>query len=73
MLYTSFIMNINAKMYRPKVCVQEFWYFVHGLDIQLEQSENDNPARKKAVAGCETLKVIHRLFLVTDTNPWLSG
>ena len=41
------------KMYRPKVCVQEFWYFkfVSGLDIQLEQSENDSPVGKKLVAG----------------------
>ena len=35
------------KIYRSKVCVQEVWYFVSGLDIQLEQSENDNPVRKK--------------------------
>ena len=40
------------KMYQPKVCVQEFWYFVPGLDIQHEQPENDNPACNKAVAGC---------------------
>ena len=38
------------KMYRSKVCVQEFSYFVSGLDIQLEQSENDSPVRKKI--GC---------------------
>ena len=38
------------KMYRSTVWVQEFWYIVSGgsgLDIQPEQSENDNPARKK--------------------------
>ena len=35
------------KMYRSKVCVQEFWYFVPGLDIQLEQSENNSPICKK--------------------------
>ena len=29
-------------LYQSKLCVQEFWYFVSGLDIQLEQSENDN-------------------------------
>ena len=39
------------KMYRSKVCVQEFWYFVPDLDIRPEQSENDNSAVKKAVAG----------------------
>ena len=38
------------KMYRSKVCVQEFWYFVSGLDIQLEQSENYSPVRKNI--GC---------------------
>ena len=35
------------KICRSKVCVQEFWYFVSGLDIQLEQSENDSPVCKK--------------------------
>ena len=55
-------------MYRSKVCAQEFWYFVPGLDIQLEQSENDNPALKKAVPCCETRQVIYHFFLFTDTN-----
>ena len=31
------------KIYRSKVCVQEFWYIVSGLDIQPEQFENDHP------------------------------
>ena len=35
------------KMYRSKVCVQEFSYFVSGLDIQLKKSEYDSPVRKK--------------------------
>ena len=35
------------KMYRSKVCVQEFSYFVSGLGIQLEQSENNSPVLKK--------------------------
>ena len=41
-------------MYRSKVCVQEFWCIVSGLDIQPEQSDYDNPARKKkkAVPKC---------------------
>ena len=30
-----------------KVCIQEFSYFVSGLDIQLEKSEYDSPVRKK--------------------------
>ena len=60
-------------MYQSKVCVQEFWYLVPGLDIQPEQSENDNPALKKAVACCEIRQVIYPFFPLTDTNPWLSG
>ena len=27
--------NLCNKMYQSKVCVQEFWYFVSGLDIQV--------------------------------------
>ena len=42
-------------MYRSKVCVQEFSYFVTGLDIQLEKSEYDSPVRKKI--GCSNLQV----------------
>ena len=38
------------KMYRSKVCVQEFSYFVSGLDIQLEKSEYDSPVCQKI--GC---------------------
>ena len=37
----------NAIRGRSKVCVQEFSYFVSGLDIQLEQSYNNSPVRKK--------------------------
>ena len=43
---TPFYVECN-KMYRSKVCAQEFSYFVSGLDIQLEQSENNSPLRKK--------------------------
>ena len=46
------------KMYRSKVCVQEFWYFVSGLDIQIERSENDNPGD----AGCELVRIIYGFF-----------
>ena len=28
------------------VCSQEFWYILSDLDIRLEQSENEDPARK---------------------------
>ena len=61
------------KMYQLKVCFQEFWYIVAGLDIQPEQSENNSPASKKAAAGFETLQLIYHFFLQIDTNPWLSG
>ena len=47
------------KMYRSKVYVQEILYFVSSLDIQLEQSKNDNPVRKKSVTGCEIKRVIY--------------
>ena len=39
------------KMYRSKVCVQEFWYFVSGFDIQVEKSEYNSPGREKI--GCK--------------------
>ena len=40
------------KMYRSKVCVQEFSYFVSGLDIQLEQSKNNSPVHKRISCRC---------------------
>ena len=49
-------------MYQSKVYVQKFWFFVPHIDIQSEQSENDNPALNKAVPGCETLQVIYPFF-----------
>ena len=67
------------KMYRSKVCIQEFWYFVSGLDIQLEKSEYeslyDSPVWQvaKNLAGGEMRRVIYRFFRATDTNQWLSG
>ena len=65
--------STQYKMYQSKVCVQEFWYFVPGLDIQHEQSENDNPALKKVVTCCETRQVIYHFFLQINTNLWLCG
>ena len=62
------------KMYRSKVCVQEFSYFASGLDIQLKKSEYDNPVRKKI--GCRwrnTTSHIPLFFPVIDTKQWLSG
>ena len=32
-------------------CSQELWFILSGLDIQLKQYENDNPASKKLVHG----------------------
>ena len=60
-------------MYRSKVCVQEFSYFVSDLDIQLEKSEYDSPVSKKSVAGGEIRRVIYCFFRAIDTNQWLSG
>ena len=37
---------------QQKVYSQEFWYIVSGIDIQLEQSQNDNLACKKLVQRC---------------------
>ena len=31
------------KMYRSKVCVQEFSYIVSGLDIQVKKSKYNSP------------------------------
>ena len=69
------------KMCGSKVWVQEFWYFVSGLDIQSELSKINNPARKKAIAGCETLQVIRWVIYCfslrasgcrqTQTNGWV--
>ena len=61
-------------MYWSKVCVQEFSYFVPGLDILLEKFEYDSPVRKKLVAGSKIRRVIiYHCFQATDTNQWLSG
>ena len=60
------------KMYQSKVCVQEFSYFVSGLEIQLEQSKNYSPVRKKnqlQVAKYDE----YCFFLGIDTNQWLCG
>ena len=52
-------------VYRSKVCVQEFWYIVSGLDNQPEQSENDNPACKQEVPTSrlrDTLPLIQQVI-----------
>ena len=50
------------KMYRSKACVQEFSYFVSGLDIQLEKFEKDSPVSKKMVAGGEIQRIRYGFF-----------
>ena len=41
-------------MYPYKVCCQKFLYFLSGLDVQLEQFENEDPAHKNGfnIAMC---------------------
>ena len=56
------------KMYQSKVCVQDFGYFVPGLDIQPEQSENDNSSLKKQVAGCKAGQHIFTVFFCKLTQ-----
>ena len=50
------------KMYQSKLCVQEFRHIMPGLNIQPEQSENNNPARNKEDASCETLQLKYFSF-----------
>ena len=50
-------------MHQQKVFSQEFWYILSGLDIQLEQSENEDPPHKKLVQGCKTLRVMYSFSL----------
>ena len=38
-------------MHQYNVCCQDAWYILSGLDIQLEQSENKNPALRNLVEG----------------------
>ena len=60
------------KMYRSKVCVQEFWYIVSGLDIQPEQSENNKPAAKRRFQVARNNDSCTVLFRQIDINLWLS-
>ena len=69
------------KMYRSKVCDQEFWYFVSGLGIQVEQPENDNSAPKKIGSRLQDLTTDIRFLgisiwtygLVVQASPSESG
>ena len=56
------------KMYQSKVCVQEFWYFVSGLDIQLEQSNYNSPARKKI--GCRLRNAKYGSYTFFSSNQY---
>ena len=40
-------------MYESTVCCQELWHTLSGLDIQVEQFENDNPGHDKMFRDCE--------------------
>ena len=61
------------RMYQSMVCVQKFSYFVSGLDIQLEQSKNDNPVRKKISCRLRDTTSHVPFFGRTDMNILLSG
>ena len=65
---TPIYVNESDKMYQSKVCVQEFSFFVSGLDIQLEQSGIDICMQKKAKYD-ESYTVFFEQF----TNQWFSG
>ena len=55
-----------------KVCCQEFWYILSGLDIQLEQLsaikdlENYNPVCKRIGSGLQNVMSHIILFLLID-------
>ena len=53
-------------MYWSKVCSQEFRYILSELEIQLEQSKNEDPAPKKSVQVCETERVSYTVFVFVD-------
>ena len=62
------------KVYRSKVCVQEFSDIsCLALIFNLSNPRLTILSAKKAVTGCETLWVIYCFFVCIDTNPWLSG
>ena len=65
-------LDVSIKGLRSRILVFRD-KFVPGLDIQPEQSENNNRALKEAAAGCSTFQVMHRFFLSIDKTPWLSG
>ena len=50
------------KLYRSKVCVHEFSYFLSCLDIQLEKSAYDSPVRKKIGCRWRNTTIHNRFF-----------
>ena len=61
-------------MYWEKVCCQEFWYILCGLDVELKQSENEDPAQKQKIGSRLWDSMTHIQFsLHIDTNLWFSG
>ena len=59
------------KMYLSKVCVQEFSYFVSGLDIQVESTIV--LYAKKISCRLQNMMSHIPFFSFIDTNLWLSG
>ena len=58
------------EMYQSEVWAQDFWYIKSGFDIQLEQSENNNPVGKKF----QVVMTIHvPIFCLIEMKLWLSG
>ena len=60
-------------MYLSKACVQEAWYIVSGLDIQPEQSKNNNPAYKKWFQVVRYADASIAFFMKINMNSLLSG
>ena len=58
-----------------QLCFQEIWYTFSGLNIQLQQSWNDNPACKKILQGCKTWLVImtHKSYFSVNQNVQTCG
>ena len=54
--------NSNLCPYNKMYRLKKLWYILSGLDIQLQESENENPVCKKLVQGCKTWQVIYHFF-----------
>ena len=64
-------------MYWIKVCCQEFWSILPGLNIRFEQSKYENPAQWLHVKNWFKVarydKSYTLFFRMMNTNQWLSG